>query len=142
IHSIDRPSVDSKINARIDVTTLTRIDLEGRFLVGTDRPGSPNIQADLIRFPIYTTLGATAGISQRFNRFEVTLKGAVDRTVYQSSHFTDGSSQSNADRSYTQYSTALRTSYDLPRGVKPFVEIAADTRRHDVTPDVSGDFRD
>src|SRR5207247_4843340 len=45
IHSLDRPTVDSRVNARIDVKKLTRIDLEGRYLLFTDYPGSPNIQA-------------------------------------------------------------------------------------------------
>jgi hypothetical protein len=142
IPSINRPSVDGKVNGRVDVTTLTRIDLEGRFILGTDRPGSPNIQADLAWLPIFTTLGGTAGIGQRFNRFEVALKGGVDRTVYQASHFMDGSTESNDDRNYIQYSTVLRTSYEVTPGIKPFTEVGADTRRHDVIPDRFGYFRD
>ena len=38
--------------------------------MGTDYPGSPNIQADLARLPLYTTYGGYAGFGQRFNRFE------------------------------------------------------------------------
>jgi hypothetical protein len=141
IHSLDRPAVDAKVNGRVDVTSLTRIDLEGRFILGTDQPGSPNIQADLAHLPIYTTLGGTAGIGQRFNRFEVVAKGGVDRTRYQNSQFEDGSTESNDDRDYIQYTTLLRTSYDLLPGVKPFVEIGADARRHDVLPDRFGFYR-
>jgi hypothetical protein len=140
-HSLDRPDVNAKVNGRIDVTSLTRIDLEGRLVVATDRPGSPNIQADLARLPIYQTLGATAGIGQRFNRFEVIAKGGVDRTRYQASQFVDGSTEGNDDRDYTQYTTLLRTNYDLLPGVKPFVEIGADARRHDVLPDHFGFYR-
>ena len=81
-HPNDRPTVDAKVNGRIDVTSQTRIDLEGRYLLFTDNPGSPNIQADLVRLPIAMTYGTTAGVGQRFNRFDVTLKGTFDRTVY------------------------------------------------------------
>ena len=60
-HSIDRPSVDAKANARIDVTSQTRIELEGRYLLFTDAPGSPNIQADLAKLPIARLMAAPPG---------------------------------------------------------------------------------
>ena len=134
-HQLDRPTADGRINGRIDVTSLTHVDLEGRFILGTDKPGSPNIQADLAHFPIYTTLGASAGIGQRFNRFEVTLKGGVDRTEFAKSVFVDGETESNRDRNYDQYSTAIRAAYDLSPGVRPFAEAAVNKRVHELPVD-------
>src|SRR5262249_14829007 len=91
---LHRPSADAQVNGRIVITPWWRCDLEARFLRGTDNPGSPNIQAGLKRLPIFTTVGGSAGISQRINRFEVTAKGSVDRTVYQESTFVDGETES------------------------------------------------
>ena len=142
VPSLNRPNVDAKVTGRVDVTTNTRLDLETRFLVATDNPGSPNIQADLAKLPIYTTLGGTAGIGQRFNRFEVVVKGSADRTVYQQSNFTDGTTASNDDRNYNRYGTQLRTNYELTPGMKPFLELGADTRVHDLQFDSSGLQRD
>jgi len=139
---LNRPSLDARVNGRIDVTPLTRLDLEGRVLVGTDNPGSPNIQAGLARLPIYTTVGGSAGLGQRINRVDVALKGGVNRTVYQQSTFTDGTTASNADRDYDRYFGELRASYELTPGVKPFVEIGADRRAHDLAIDRSGVRRD
>jgi len=139
---LNRPSLDARVNGRIDVTPLTRVDLEGRAIVGTDNPGSPNIQAGLARLPIYTTVGGSAGLGQRFNRVEVTLKGGVDRTAYQQSTFTDGSTASNADRDFDRYFGELRASYELTPGVKPFVETGADRRAHDLAIDRTGVRRD
>jgi hypothetical protein len=139
---LNRPSLDAKVNGRIDVTPLTRVDLEGRVIVGTDNPGSPNIQAGLARLPIYTTVGGSAGLGQRFNRVEVTLKGGIDRTVYQQSSFTDGTTASNADRDFDRYFGELRASYELTPGVKPFVETGADRRVHDLAIDRTGVRRD
>jgi hypothetical protein len=138
----DRPSVDAKVNGRIDITPLTRADLEGRFLVGTDNPGSPNIQVGLKRLPIFTTTGGSAGLGQRINRFEVTAKGSADRTVYQNSHFTDGSVGSNADRDYNRYLAELKAGYEIMPGVKPFMESTVDTRVHDLEMDRNGVQRD
>jgi hypothetical protein len=139
---LNRPSLDAKVNGRIDVTPLTRVDLEGRVIVGTDNPGSPNIQAGLARLPIYTTVGGSAGFGQRFNRLEVTLKGGVDRTAYQQSTFTDGTTASNADRDFDRYFAELRASYEVTPGVKPFIETGADRRVHDIAIDRTGVRRD
>ena len=77
---LDRPSLDGKVTGRLDVTRDTSLIGEGTLVVGTDNPGSPNVQAGVTRFPIFTTLGASAGVTQRFNRVEVTVKGTAERT--------------------------------------------------------------
>jgi hypothetical protein len=140
-HSIDRPSVDAKANARIDVTSQTRIELEGRYILFTDAPGSPNIQVGLAKLPIAQTYGSTAGIGQRFNRFEVVAKSTFDRTVYNDSEFIDGSTASNVDRNYNQYGAQLRNSYELTPGVKPFIELGANIRAYDLEVDAGGNNR-
>ena len=138
----DRPFVDGKIDGRVDVTALTRIDLEARTLVSTDNPGSPNIQAGIAKLPIYTDLGGSTGLGQRFNRIDVEAKGGFDRTTYQASTLTDGSTSSNDDRNFDQYGTQLRAGYDLMPGVAPFAEVDLDERIHDLTFDRSGLERD
>jgi hypothetical protein len=139
---LDRPSLDGKVTGRLDVTRDTALIGEGTLVVGTDNPGSPNVQAGLTRFPIFTTLGGAAGITQRFNRVEVTAKGIAERTEYQDSSFTDGTTGSNADRDYNRFGGTLRTSYDLMPGLKPFVEVSADSREHDLAVDRFGLQRD
>ena len=139
---LDRPTVDGKVTGRFDVTRNTALIGEGTLVVGTDNPGSPNVQAGLSRFPIYTTLGGTFGITQSFNRLEITAKGLAERTEYQDSHFTDGTTETNHDRDYDRFGGSLRASYDVMPGLKPFVEFSADTREHDLTVDRFGIERD
>ena len=139
---LDRPAFDGKIAGRLDVTRNTALIGEGTFVVGTDNPGSPNVQAGLSRFPIYTTLGGSLGLTQRFNRVEVAVKGTAERTEYQDSVFTDGTVQSNNDRDFNRYAILMRTSYDLMPGIKPFIEAGYDTRVHDVEIDRFGMQRD
>jgi hypothetical protein len=138
----DRPAFDGKVDGRIDVTGRTRIDLESRLVVATDNPGSPNIQAGLARLPVSTDVGGTIGVGQRFNRFDVALKGLIDRTTYQDSRFTDGTSASNDDRNFDQFGTQVRAGYELTPGVIPFAELDADRRRHDLAVDHTGFDRD
>ncbi len=131
IPSLNRPSADTKVVGRYDFNRDLRFEGEGRFLLGTDNPGSPNLQADLAKLPIYTTFGTTAGLAQRFNRLDLSVKGSVDRTTYQDSELTDGTSVSNEDRNYTQYRIQGRISYEFTPGFKPFVELDTDKRIHD-----------
>jgi hypothetical protein len=138
----DRPNLDARADGRIDVSKDTRIDVQGRYVLSTDYPGSPNIAADYYRLPIYTDVGATLGVGQRFNRLDVSLKGTVDRIDWQDSRLTTGATQSNADRNYDQYGGILRGSYEVSPGVKPFAEVDVDTRIHDLPIDRTGADRD
>jgi len=140
--TLSRPHVNGKVDGRIDVTRTTRVDLGGRVLLATDNPGSPNLQAGLAKLPIFTTFGGGAGLGRRFNRFDVSVKGDAERTVYQDSQLTDGSTASNASRNYDQYGGTLRGGYELSPGLMPFVEVGLDTRKHDLSTDTSGYQRD
>ena len=140
--ALSRPYFSGTVDGRIDVTRSTRVNLQGRALVSTDNPNSPNLQAGLAKLPIYTALGATAGITQRFNRVELGVRGDVDRTVYQNSQLTDGTAASNQDRNYNQYGATLHAGYELSPGFTPYVEASADTRVHDLATDFSGFQRD
>jgi hypothetical protein len=139
---LNRPYLNSKLDGRIDVTRETQILLENRVIVSTDNPGSPNIQAGLAKLPIDTTVGGTAGIEHEFGRFDATLKGSFDRISYQNSQFTDGETASNAERNYDQTAGLLRLGYEVDPGVKPYVEVEADQRVHDVEFDSFGVDRD
>jgi hypothetical protein len=113
-----------------------------RLRVATDNPGSPNIQAGLAKYPVYTTLGSTFGVDQSLNRLQLSAGATVDRTVYADSKLTDGTSTSNDDRDFNQIGGVGRVSYDLLPGVKPFAEAEGDSRVHDVRLDRSGFARD
>ncbi|MGH9696223.1 MAG: outer membrane beta-barrel protein, partial [Bryobacteraceae bacterium] len=140
--ALSRPYVNGKVDGRIDVTSDTRVDLGSRVLVSTDNPGSPNLQAGLAKLPIFTSFGGNVGLGQRFNRFDLSVKGDAERTVYQNSELINGTTASNDDRNYDQYTGTLRGGYELLPGVVPFAEASADTRRHDLATDYSGYQRD
>jgi len=140
--NIERPDFTGHVDGRLDVTGDTRLTEQARLRLATDNPGSPNIQAGLAKYPVYTTLGGTLGIDQRFNRLQVSAGATADRTVYQESKLTDGTSTTNDDRNFNQFGGVGRVSYDLMPGVKPFAEIEGDGRVHDVKLDRGGYARD
>ncbi len=140
--NVDRPDFTGHVDGRLDVTRDLRLLAQGRLRVATDNPGSPNIQAGLARYPVYATLGATAGVDQTFNRLQLSAGATVDRTAYTDSTLTDGSNFSNDDRNFNQYGGVGRISYELKPGLKPFAEVEGDTRVHDLPHDRSGFDRD
>jgi hypothetical protein len=139
---IDRPDFTGHVDGRLDVSRDTRLLAQARLRVATDNPGSPNIQAGLQRYPVYATFGGTFGFDQNFNRLQVSGGATVDRTAYTDSKLTDGSSTSNDDRNFNQFGGVGRVSYDLMPGLKPFVEVQADSRVHDQKLDRNGYARD
>jgi len=139
---LDRPDFTGHVDGRLDVSRDLRLTAQARLRVATDNPGSPNIQAGLARYPLFAAYGSTLGIDQNFNRLQLSAGATVDRTSYQQSKLTDGSSSSNDDRNFNQYGGVGRVSYDLLPGVKPFGEIQGDTRVHDTAADRSGFLRD
>jgi hypothetical protein len=140
--NLDRPDFTGHIDGRLDVSHDTHLLGQMRLRVATDNPGSPNIQAGLAEYPVYTTLGSTVGVDQNLNRLQLSAGGTVDRTVYTDSKLTDGTSTSNDDRNFNQFGGIGRVSYDLLPGVKPFAEAEGDSRVHDVRLDRSGFARD
>jgi len=139
---VDRPDFTGHVNGRLDVSRDTRLLGQVRLRVSTDNPGSPNIQAGLQRYPVYTTLGGTFGVDQNFNRLQISAGATVDRTVYQFSKLTDGTSTTNDDRNFNAFGGVGRVSYDLLPGLKPFAEVQGDSRVHDLKLDRAGYARD
>ena len=142
VPSLNVPYLNSKIDGRIDVSRDTQIVAEGRYLVATDNPASPNLPAGLAQLPVNTDVGGTLGGVQTFNRLSVSLKGTADRAVYDDSLLTNGELESNADRNFNQYAGIMRVGYELDPGFKPFVELEGDQRIHDEQFDRSGLQRD
>ena len=139
---VDRPDFTGHVDGRLDVSNDTHLLAQARLRLATDNPGSPNVQAGLAKYPVYATYGGTFGFDQNFNRLQVSGGATVDRTDYQWSKLTDGTSTSNDDRNFSQYGGVGRVSYDLTPGVKPFVEAEADNRVHDEKLDRNGYARD
>src|SRR6202034_4085585 len=140
--NVDRPNFNGHVDGRLDISEDTHLTAQARLLVSTDNPGSPNIQAGLAKYPVYASFGGTFGFDQKFNRLEISAGPTVDRTVYQDSTLTDGTTSTNDDRNYNQYGGLPRVRYELTPALKPFVEVEGDSRVHDQPLDRDGYARD
>ena len=139
----NRPDGAGDLTARIDVTRDTAINLNVNAKLDTLRPGSPELSAGgngitSTNRPIVFSTGGYAGVTQKFNRFEVSLRGTIDRQQYQNATFSDGSVQLLTQNDYSTVGLRPRVSYELTPGIKPFVEATLDKRMHDNGQDQSG----
>lgn len=139
-----RPDGSGAANARVDVTRDTTILIDGKFNLDTQRPTSPEITALGTRGatvdgrPSVISTGAGLGWAQRFGGFETTLRGTIDRVAYGDAKLSDGSTLVLSGQSYNAVGASLRGAYEVTPGVKPFVEVFTDLRRHDDSFDASG----
>src|SRR5215211_1094748 len=138
VKGANRPEGEGRLGLRLDVSRDTQVDVEGRFQLDTQRPGSPDLNAAVTERPLVTTAGTALGVTQRFNRLLVGLRGTVDRTVYEDAHLTNGRILDQSDRDSNQYGLRLRVGYELTPGVIPFVDVLADRREYDQRIDNSG----
>lgn len=137
-HEASRPDGEGALDLRLDASRDTRILLESRFRLDTQRPGSPDLNAPVIGRPLVYQYGGSAGVTHDFNRLQMTLRGSIDRSDYEDATLISGATLSQADRNQTQYGLRLRAAYEVTPGFKPFVQGEIDTREFDEPVDSSG----
>ncbi|GLH80098.1 hypothetical protein SSBR45G_50070 [Bradyrhizobium sp. SSBR45G] len=142
LRQLSRPTVDAKVNGRYDVTDTFAINGEGHVAVDADDPGTPRFAGRFAKIPLASTVGGSAGVTKRFEDFEVSTKAAIDRVAFQNARLTDGQIVSNADRNFVQYGSQSRVTYNLTPEIRPFVDVAVDRRVHDIAVDAEGFRRD
>ncbi len=134
----NRPEGAGRLGLRLDATRDTQFDVEGHYRVDTQRPGSPDLNALVSERPIVYTEGASAGVTQRFNRLIASIRGTIDRADYEDARIGNGVVIDQSDRNLTSYGVKARLGYELSPGFVPFAEAFADTRRYDQRIDRAG----
>lgn len=138
----NRPNGSGNVRLRLDANRDTRIDVEGRFLIDTQRAGSPDLTAAVAGRPIIASYGTTVGVTETFNRLQVSLRGLIDRSEFEDARLTNGTVLSQADRNLNQYGLRLRAAYEISPVISPFVDVLANTRVYDWRIDSNGIRRD
>ncbi len=133
-----RPDAEGNLDLRLDATRDTRILLESRLKLDTQRPGSPDLSAAVTGRPQIYQYGASAGVTHDINRLQLTLRGSVDRSDYEDARLSNGAMLSQKDRNMTQYGLRLRAAYEVTPGFRPFVQAEIDQRDFDEKSDSSG----
>ena len=146
VPAANQPDVAGTVIGRIDVTRTTQINLESRFALTTQQPGSPLIAIPSNVFitnrPMVTTYGQTVGVSQQFNRLTLDLRGSFDRMIFGDATQSDGTMLLLSQYDFNTYGVTGRASYELTPTFIPFVQVTGDERRYDNFLDLYGYARD
>ncbi len=142
LRQISRPTVDAKVNGRYDLADTTALNGEGHFALDGDDPGTLRFTNQFRKIPLVSTTGGSAGVTQKFDNVEVSLKGAADAVRFQDVTLTDGRRLTNQDRNFNQYGVQGRVTYAATPEISPFVDVAIDRRIHNQNVDIDGFRRD
>jgi hypothetical protein len=137
-----RPDAEGAGTLTLDITRDAFATLELRGALTTQRPGSPDVPGAAVNQPMILSYGASAGLGHRFGRLEASTALLVDRRSYEDATLSTGGIVPLSADSYTAYGLRGRISYEPTPGVRPFVEVSADSRRRDRPTDGSGFARD
>jgi hypothetical protein len=129
VETIDpRIIVDSALTGRVDVTRDTQVDGGASYRRAPDASTTTTLTAAALGRPIQETTSFNAGLTQRFGRASVRLRGQYDQLRYGDTLFSDGSRASNSLRNVDVGTVTLRAGYDVGGGFTPFIEISANRR--------------
>jgi hypothetical protein len=139
VRGANRPDGDGKVDLRLDATKDLNFIFEGRGAVTTQQPGSANLPStSVVGRPLVWAFGGSVGTIYHPGYWTFSLRGNVDRTVYENAKLSDGTTLFQSDRDMTQYELRARLGYDVTPAFKPIVEGRVDTRQYDVIVDSSG----
>jgi hypothetical protein len=131
VDDINRPDADATLRGRIDIQKDLRIEYVEKAALATQAPGTPNSIEGAKNLPFIYTLTSGVGAVKQFNRLEVGVFGEVSRNIYEDADLLNGTTLNLSEFNYNDYTVRLRGSYEITPGMKPFVEVAADTRSFD-----------
>jgi hypothetical protein len=119
------------LGLRLDIREDTALTLRADAATATERVGSPEVPSDLAEGPQTTTFGAEAELAMGFNRLQVALRGAIERSLNEDGVRADGTRVDRSDDDFTETLAALRLGYAVSPRLTPFVEAEIDRRRYE-----------
>ena len=138
--NVDEATVSAA--GRIDVTSRTAIDVDASFRLGQEDRDSIELPQGAVSGTDITTWESGAGLTQRFNRLTVLLRGEVDMVEYGDTELAAGGTVDNGDRDYVEAKGTLRLGYEISPVLRPFVEGSYSSRDHGRRVDRDGLRRD
>lgn len=123
-----RNNVDIQATGRIDVRRDTQIELGAGFRRVPDSAFTFNLPVTTAGRPDLDTTTFLAGVTQRFGRTTLRLRGQFDSLRYGDTNLVGGGRLSNVVRDLDVTTVTLRGTYDITPALSPFVEVAYNSR--------------
>ena len=135
-----RPDASLTLNGRLDASKDLAFDAQGRFVLDSQRAGTPGVlqNVTLAQRPLTYASGASLGATQKLNRLTLSLRGSLDRATNDNAVDSTGTVINLALQDYNSYGLRGRAAYEITPGISPFVDVTVDKRIYDTRVDTSG----
>jgi hypothetical protein len=116
-----QPTATIAATGRVDLPDEWRLDVTAGYNFQNQSVSDPNFPAGVDEAPGVHDLITTAAVTGDFGRFELTVQGAVERTVYENG-MAGMVVVDQGDRTNNRYGLSLRAGYEMTPSITPFVE--------------------
>ena len=142
----DLPTLNADSSLRLDWSRATTLTLGSSVALSTEAPSTLNFilppTATLGDRPLLQSYGGFAEFAHVSGRLTTTLRGSVDRSIYDKLVVNGAPDISQSDRNFTLYQARARFAYESSPALQPFIEGNIGTRRFDTRLDRNGQNRD
>ncbi|MCF1505324.1 outer membrane beta-barrel protein [Afifella sp. H1R] len=141
-HANDDREAEAKFTGRYDISSDTEVNVEAGYLYTLESFTDPDTPSAAVERPAEQNYNAALGVTQRFNRLGMSLRGSFERETYEDVTTASGATISQEDRNNNDYALTGRASYLISPALEPFVEARLGTTRYDESTDAAGYRRD
>lgn len=108
-----------------NVDRLTSVTGGAIFSLSQDSPDVPGTPSNVTEAPLVGSGSADIGVTRKISRFDVSLRGNVERDVYGPTTFDDGTQQTHVDENRWLAGVGLRVSHPITPIVSGFTDLSA-----------------
>lgn len=113
------------------VDRLTGLSGDANLSLSQDSPNVPGTPSNVSAAPVVVSGSADIGVTRKISRFDVSLRGNVERDTYGPTTFTDGSQQDHLDQNRWLGGLGLRVSHPITPIIAAFTDASASWDRFD-----------
>jgi hypothetical protein len=139
---IDQPFFSGTTALRLDLLDGVTLTTSGFYTAQTQSFTSTTLAPGAVDTPLFENYGGAIELQRADRKLQFTLRGEIDRDIYESASLGGGVTVSQSDLNNTQYGASLRVGYEVSPAITPFVEGGYAIREFDETLDRNGDRRD
>lgn len=136
------PSAGVTAGLNLDLIDGYSANFDANYGYTTESVTSSSITSSAASRPGVHTFGGGAEIARSDRKLFYSLRGSVNRTLYEEIDLTSGGSESQDDRNNTLYSLVGRVGYEASPALSPFLELEGGIRDYDLSRDRNGNERD
>lgn len=109
--TVDIGALRLGLQSGYDLDSATRVTANGNLSLSRQLPGTPGLASNIDVAPQTVSGGGDVGVTRQFGKFNVSLTGTAQRTVYGVSTLTDGSTVDNSGQNYWALDGGLRVGF-------------------------------